>query len=161
MEDYELEEFFEDTMNNDFNTILDDNSASQLSKVLVNYNHLFRSGKLNEISEDLNKRFPSKKPATVSSSIKQTNDDEDVIFSNLNLDPKKNLNKFSFLKKSTSDEEDEDDENNNRDNCEDMNMDEDGEKRNKNEMNEEDKNNFDMLEEGWTFVAKSGKHFTK
>ena len=31
----------------------------------------------------------------------------------------------------------------------------------KNEMKEEEKNNFEMVEEGWTYVAKSGKHFTK
>ena len=77
LEDFELEDFLEDTMNQEFNTILDDNSPAELSKILINYNHLLRSGKTNEITDDINRRFAKKSSSsTVNSSIKFKNQEQ-------------------------------------------------------------------------------------
>ena len=78
MEDYELEQFFEDTMNNEFNSIIDDGSALQIAKLLLKYSELYRSGKLVELQEDISKRFASKAP-NVQASVKCKNDQEDLL----------------------------------------------------------------------------------
>ena len=75
LEDFELEEFFEDTMNNEFNCILDDNSPMQLSKLILNYYKLFKNGRGSEIAEDLSKRFPKALSNGLSASIKFKNKD--------------------------------------------------------------------------------------
>lgn len=88
MEDFELEEFFEDTMNTEFNSILEDGSAIQLAKLLLNYKKMVNKNQLTELKEDLQKRFPTKSN-TVASSIKfkepnQPEDDVNKRFYRLN-----------------------------------------------------------------------------
>ena len=63
-----------------------------------------------------------------------------------------------FNKKKTSssgtDDEDDSDMNNNVMNSDEM-------KNKKNQLTEKETEDFQMMDEGWTFVAKSGKHLTK
>lgn len=61
------------------------------------------------------------------------------------------------LFKSSSDEDEEDD---------DEAMDEEGKNESESKprdsvLNKEDEENFEKMEEGWTFVTKTGKHLTK
>ena len=77
MEDFELEEFFEDTMNNEFNCILDDNSPQQLARLILNYYKLYKNGRNSEIVEDLHKRFPKNLASGINSSIKFKNKDQE------------------------------------------------------------------------------------
>jgi hypothetical protein len=83
LDDFELEEFFEDTMNNEFNTVLEDNSAVVMARLLLKYNQMYRKGNHAELNEELLKKFPQNKTSsTVSSSIKfkdQNQPEEDVI----------------------------------------------------------------------------------
>lgn len=60
LEDFELEDYLEDTMNKEFNTILDDGSCLQIGRLLIKYNALYRSGKIQELGEELEKRYPKK-----------------------------------------------------------------------------------------------------
>lgn len=58
-------------MNTEFNSILEDESAIQMAKLLVNYNKMVKKNQLNELKEDLLKRFPNKSANNVvNSSIK-------------------------------------------------------------------------------------------
>ena len=102
LEDFELEEFFEDTMNNEFNCILDDDSPKQLSKLILNYYKLYKSGQTVELIADLNKRFPKNKSSGINSSIKFKNDtqeDDEVKFLDFEEFSKISLN-CCFLKTS-------------------------------------------------------------
>ncbi len=68
-------------MNTEFNSILEDNSAIQMARLLVNYNQMVKKNQLNELKEDLLKRFPNKSTNVVNSSIKvkdSSQPDEDV-----------------------------------------------------------------------------------
>ena len=68
-------------MNTEFNSILEDNSAIQMARLLVNYNQMVKKNQLNELKEDLLKRFPKKSTNVVNSSIKvkdSSQPDEDV-----------------------------------------------------------------------------------
>ena len=68
-------------MNTEFNSILEDNSAIQMARLLVSYNQMVKKNQLNELKEDLLKRFPNKSTNVVNSSIKvkdSTQQDEDV-----------------------------------------------------------------------------------
>jgi hypothetical protein len=68
-------------MNSEFNSILEDNSAIQMARLLVNYNQMVKKNQLNELKEDLLKRFPNKSTNVVNSSIKvkdSSQPDEDV-----------------------------------------------------------------------------------
>lgn len=80
LEDFELAEFFEDTMNTEFNSILEDGSAIQLARLLLNYKKMVNKNQLTELKEDLQKRFPTKSN-TVASSIKfkEPNQPEDDV----------------------------------------------------------------------------------
>ena len=81
MDDYEIEEFFEDTMNAEFNTVLEDNSAIVLARLLISYYQMYKTGRLNELQQDLTQKFPQNKASNISSSIKfkdQTQPDNDV-----------------------------------------------------------------------------------
>ena len=81
LEDYEIEEFFEDTMNAEFNTMLEDNSAIVMARLLINYYQMYKSGRLNELQHDLTQKFPQNKASKISSSIKfkdQTQPDNEV-----------------------------------------------------------------------------------
>lgn len=65
------------------------------------------------------------------------------------------------MKSSSGSDSSDEDENNNTDNCEDMNTDEAcGSKVNKMDMIRESED-FQMVDSGWTFVAKAGKKLTK
>jgi hypothetical protein len=75
LEDYELEEFFEDTMNNEFNSILDDGSALITGRLLLGYRKFMLEGRYAEIENDLNVRYPHATNLSIQSSIKQKNDD--------------------------------------------------------------------------------------
>jgi len=57
-------------MNTEFNSILEDDSAIQLARLLLNYNKMIKQNKSNEVREDLAKRFTKKSSSTVTSSIK-------------------------------------------------------------------------------------------
>ena len=77
MEDFELEDFFEDTMNNEFNTILDDDSASNIAKNVLKYFDMYKCGQHLELMNCINDHeLKFKNKSTVSSSIKQSNDDD-------------------------------------------------------------------------------------
>lgn len=134
MEDYELEEFFEDTMNNEFNSIMDDGSPLQLARLLIEYHKLYRSGQLAQLEQDLIMRYPQTNTNALKSvKAKSANADDE----------------------SSSDDEDEE----NSD--EPMIEDEANTSSNKNVLTEEESKNFEALDDGWTFVTKSGKHLTK
>ena len=57
-------------MNTEFNSILEDDSAIQISRLLLKYRQMIRKNQLIELNEDLQKRFPNKAENTVNSSIK-------------------------------------------------------------------------------------------
>jgi hypothetical protein len=65
-------------MNTEFNSILEDDSAIQISRLLLKYRQMIRKNQLIELNEDLQKRFPNKAENTVNSSIKVKNQTEDV-----------------------------------------------------------------------------------
>ena len=82
-----MEEFFEDTMNNEFNCVLDDNSALAIARLILEFNKLYLSKENEKIFEGLNKRFPKTKAsdATIAASVKckngkvdDNNNDDDV-----------------------------------------------------------------------------------
>jgi hypothetical protein len=85
LEDFELEEFFEDTMNNEFNIILDDDSASNIAKSVLKYFHMFKCGQNLELMNCINGlELKFKNKSTVSSSVKQSNDDDVKHFISIN-----------------------------------------------------------------------------
>lgn len=57
LEDDELEEFLFNTMNNEFNTILEDNSCLQIARLLLGYYGLYKANRLQELHDELMKRY--------------------------------------------------------------------------------------------------------
>ncbi len=142
LDEYDLQEFFEETMDNEFNTKLEDNSAIILSRLVLGYYKLYKNGQLNELSADLAQRFPAKSN-NVSSSVRHRDENQ--------MDGD-----------SSSGSDCSDDENNNEEMCEDMNCDPVEEVKTKSKLEEiKESEEFQMVDDGWTFVAKSGKKLTK
>lgn len=73
----ELEEFFEDTLNNEFNMLLEDNSAIQIARLLLNYRALVKEGKLGELESETTRRFPSNKKSQVDTCVRGGGDNND------------------------------------------------------------------------------------
>jgi hypothetical protein len=80
LEDIELEDYFEDTLNSEFNLMLEDNSAILIARQLLAHRKLARDGRLTELAEQIAKL--SQKKAPVDKSVKFTdsnnNQEEDV-----------------------------------------------------------------------------------
>lgn len=134
-------------MDNEFNTKLEDNSAIILSRLVLGYYKLYKNGQHNELSADLAQRFPAKSAnSNVNSSVRHRNE-----------------NQMDGDDDTSSGSDYSEDENNNEDMCEDMNCDGDGEEKQRKSKLEEIKESedFQMVDDGWTFVAKSGKKLTK
>lgn len=71
LDEYELQDFFEDTMDTEFNTQCEDNSAIILSRLLLSYYKMFKAGQLADLTADLAKKFPPKaSKSNISSSVK-------------------------------------------------------------------------------------------
>ena len=66
-------------MNTEFNSILEDESAIQLARLLLNYNKMIKQNRENEVKEDLLKRFPSNKSVNSSIKYKDANLAEDDV----------------------------------------------------------------------------------
>jgi hypothetical protein len=58
LEDYELEEYFDDTMNKEFNCLIDDNSSLSIARLILDYNKLYLNQEFDHIFNDLKQRFP-------------------------------------------------------------------------------------------------------
>lgn len=152
-------------MNNEFNSILDDNSDSQVAKLLLKYNELYRLGKLNELKDELEKRYPSNKTLQTNAqiSVKVKQNQEEVFFVYYIDDILVRVVVLNFCiiiakyLKSSSDEEDG---SGSEDDGEDA-MDQDGPKNKPPALSKEDTDNFEKMEEGWTLITKTGKHLTK
>ena len=70
IDEYDLQEFFEDTMDNEFNTQLEDSSAIILARLILGYFKMYKNGQLSELSADLAQKFPPKSKANVTASVK-------------------------------------------------------------------------------------------
>jgi hypothetical protein len=84
LEDVELEEFFEDTLNAEFNLVLEDNSAIQIARQLLEYRRLVREGRGAELLASLNVKKPP--AAAVHQSVKfkdSNNNDDNVLYHSL------------------------------------------------------------------------------
>ncbi len=113
---------------------MDDGSPLQLARLLIEYHKLYRYGQLAQLEQDLMMRYPQTNTNALRSVKAKSNDADDE-----------------------SSSEDEDEENLD----EPMNEDEANPSSSKNVLTEEETKNFEALDEGWTFVTKSGKHLTK
>lgn len=149
-------------MDTEFNTQCEDNSAIILSRLLLNYHKMFKAGQLAELNAELAKKFPPKSSKSTASSVKAANQagEDDVNQSSFYFFLFFNDNYLSFVK-SSSGSSDEEDENNNDEMCVDMNSGE-NHKSNKSKLEEiKESEDFQMVDDGWTFVAKAGKKLTK
>ncbi|CAF0718624.1 unnamed protein product [Brachionus calyciflorus] len=135
LEDDELEEFLFNTMNNEFNTILDDDSCLQISRLLLGYYGLYKANRLQELHDELMKRYSIGKKSIEASKQFKTEQD-------------------------TSSDEGSDDENG-EDQDEAMEQEGESEPKPKNLLTPDEAQNFEQLDEGWTFVTKAGKKLTK
>lgn len=82
IEDYELEAYFEDTMNTEFNSILEDGSALQLARQLVKYYGLYKSNRWDELRADLevhNKNHQANLSASKKVKNNENDDDDDDV----------------------------------------------------------------------------------
>ena len=84
LDEYELQDFFEDTMDQEFNTQLEDSSAIILARLILGFYKMYKNGQMNELSADMAQRFP-KKASNVENSKRQKSenqmeDDVNVIF---------------------------------------------------------------------------------
>ncbi len=83
----ELEEYFEDTLNTEFNLVLEDNSAILIARQLLNFRKLAQESQLTELGEQVAKL--SKRKAPVDKSVKckdgNNNDQDDVGFKTINF----------------------------------------------------------------------------
>ncbi|RNA41474.1 pre-rRNA-processing TSR2 -like protein [Brachionus plicatilis] len=127
LEDDELEEFFFNTMNNEFNTILDDNSCLQIARLLTGYYGLYKANRLQELHDELMKRYAAAQGSIQASQKCKTEQD-------------------------TSSEESGDEE---------LDVEMADETKPKNVLSEQEAENFEQVDEGWTFVTKTGKKLTK
>ena len=57
LDDDELEPFFYNTMNNEFNTIIEDNSCLQIARLLIRFYALYKENRLQELHDELMKRY--------------------------------------------------------------------------------------------------------
>jgi hypothetical protein len=144
LEDFELQEFFEETMNNEFDTLLEDDSALQLARLLIKFFQMYKSGKIEELNLEISKLSSNKSSSNIKASMKAPSNENDSDDSDDDM----------------TDGTDSDDNNMNED-CDENNND-NSQKTSKNkQLTDKETQDFDMVEEGWTFVAKSGKQFTK
>ncbi len=135
LEDFELEDFFLDTMNNEFDTILDDNSEAQVARNVLGAYRLYKTQQYTHLQNEIDKLKQMNATSNTKASVKvETNE--------------------------SSSEEDEEDEN---DEDVEMNTEEADENNNEaeNKKKAELEQEMEAVEEGWTYVAKSGKHYTK
>ena len=76
-----MEAYFEDTMNTEFNSILEDGSAMQLARTLVNYYSLYKSHRWDELRADLEAHYKNQSSASnlnASKKVKSNENDDDV-----------------------------------------------------------------------------------
>lgn len=57
LDDDELEPFFYNTMHNEFNTVIEDNSCLQIARLLIRFYSLYRENRLQELHDELMKRY--------------------------------------------------------------------------------------------------------
>lgn len=76
MDEYELQDFLEETMDGEFRTQLEDNSAIILSRLLLGYRKMYKNGQTGELNADLAQRFPPKATSNVAASVKRKNEND-------------------------------------------------------------------------------------
>jgi pre-rRNA-processing protein TSR2 len=69
----EIQEYLDEVLDEEFNTVLDDGSSLELAKLFIRYIHLILQGKLNEIEQEL--QFQQSTIVPIQMSIRNENDD--------------------------------------------------------------------------------------
>jgi pre-rRNA-processing protein TSR2 len=69
----DIQQYLDEILDEEFNTVLDDGSSYELSKLFVRYIHLILQGKLNEIEQELQLQ----QSTSIQMSIRNKNDDDD------------------------------------------------------------------------------------
>lgn len=69
----EIQEFLDDVLDDEFNTLLDDGSSSELAHVFVRYVQLIQQGKLADVQQELHLQQPT---SSLQMSVRNTNEDE-------------------------------------------------------------------------------------
>ncbi len=78
IQDHELQEFLQDTMFDDFNTQLDDNSAIILARLIISFYNMYKNGQYTELSAILLQKYPNKASVVNSMKVKTNQTGEEV-----------------------------------------------------------------------------------
>ncbi|CAF3381361.1 unnamed protein product [Rotaria socialis] len=71
----DIQEYLDEVLDEEFNTVLDDDSSRELSQLFVRYISLILQGKLNDVQQELQTQHANAPP--VQMSVKHKNDDDD------------------------------------------------------------------------------------
>ncbi len=81
----DIQEYLDEILDEEFHTVLDDGSSSELAQLFLRYIHLILQGKLTEVQEEL--QIQQSNPPPIQMSIRQENDDDDSSSSESDNDP--------------------------------------------------------------------------
>ncbi len=71
----DIQEYLDEVLDEEFNTVLDDGSSSELAQSFVRYIHLILQGKLTEVEQEL--QLQQSTSASIQMSIRNENNDDD------------------------------------------------------------------------------------